>query len=389
MKRKFIIVVAVALLVAPVFAQVTVSGDFKAEIAYEFRDGKFGEKYQGKDNKDNDISFNIDGKVGDFTSIDIGITPDAGKNIKLDEMSITQDLFKAFGLDLPVSLSYTFGNSNFEAIRPFDEMDPIALPGGNELDLNLKLGLADLGFVEMLNLSLGFVPKSYTNQSNDKTGGEFGAIVDGVFGPVTAAVSFMYTQNGIAVPNLSAIPATTKKATVLIDGERKTVGGASKAVDKTVENARKSTGIEVNFVADFLPLTVKEQFQIANLNDAHELGIFLFNYTKVEYALDMGLTFGAKYVMSKTAKKSPVTQKVVSSLVNGSGVDIAYAITDMAQVDAKFEVTDFTKFVDSIKTGAGGHIKLDGAEYGLDYVFATVKDKKGTHTVKMYVKGSF
>ncbi len=115
MKKTFVILtIVLAILAAPVFAEVTASGEvnyqwtFDADNYNEFIDT-------------NDMVIDLGGTVGDYTSISAefeaeyedvdGVTSDGSgsRAVSMNSAEITQDITGALGLDAPVSVSVTFG----------------------------------------------------------------------------------------------------------------------------------------------------------------------------------------------------------------------------------------------------------------------------------------
>lgn len=347
---------AIAMISAPLFAEITVSGEFEAQMSYEFNDTLYSEEYLdastplvGTQDGDNDIQFNIETKIGEFTSIDVDIDAEAGQDVFFNEMSLTQDFTGALGLDTPVTLSYTIGNSDGEAYQYYDELDPVALIGGNELDLNFTIGLMD-----MVNVQLNLVPSSYTEDAaGADRGNEFGVAAYGVFGPASVAVSYMYTDKAIAGTDID-------------------------------DDLLRNTGVEFNTVLDFSPVTVSAQLQMFNLNDdTNALGTHIRSYVYAAYAMDMGLTLGANF--NNVSASDNETEEYI-----GFGADISYAVNDMWNVDAYVDVTDSEEIVDSLEYGVGTDYTLDGATYGLDFEIANAATSAAeTYTVTFTVGSTF
>lgn len=388
MKKAFILVAAIAMLATPVFAEITVTGDFSAEMSYEFSDSTYDEAYinqgdvfVGSDEGDNDIDFNFDANVGEFTTLSVGVDAEAGGNVELGELSVTQDLTGALGIDGPISFSFTIGDSDFEAKQFCDENDPITLVGNTPLDLNLTIGIMD-----MINVGLGFVPSSYFGDNIKRlnykeesapgagdevpfrNGAEFGITVDGVFGPASVAISYMYTDK----PGAHGLD--------WFDGKDDD--------DDFTEYLLESGGLELNAVLDFTPLTIKTQIQLYNFNDDYlDQGMFVQTYSYVSYDLDMGLTFGANF-KSLNAPDTTLNDSYKDGEY-GFGVEVAYAVSENANVDASIDFTDVSEFADSIEVGIGGDVTLDGLTYGLDYELETDAIVDTTHKVIFSLECSF
>ena len=137
MKKTFVILtIVLAILAAPVFAEVTASGEVDFQWAFNADD--YAEKIDS-----NDMVLDLGGMVGDYTSIKAefegeykdkdgsigdGDVKEDG-NVALNDATLTQDITGALGIDSPVSVSLTFGVSgvgddpvNYNEIAGYGDM---------------------------------------------------------------------------------------------------------------------------------------------------------------------------------------------------------------------------------------------------------------------------
>ena len=120
MKKTFVILtIVLAILAAPVFAEVTASGEVDFEWAFNADD--YSEKVDS-----NDMVIDLGGTVGDYTTISAefegeyaeddgqidGVDADGEDitaNVVLNDATLTQDITGALGIESPVSVALTFG----------------------------------------------------------------------------------------------------------------------------------------------------------------------------------------------------------------------------------------------------------------------------------------
>ena len=116
MKKTFVILtIVLAILAAPVFAEVTASGE--VNFAWTFNADDYAEYVDT-----NDMVLDLGGTVGDYTSIsaefeaeyedvdgDLADTTGSSDAVSLNQATLTQDITGALGIDAPVSVAVTFG----------------------------------------------------------------------------------------------------------------------------------------------------------------------------------------------------------------------------------------------------------------------------------------
>ena len=391
MKKAFMLVAAIAMLAAPVFAEITVSGEFEMLWSHEFTEDVAGQTYV--DDNENSVELDLGVEVGEFTTVSMTFlaeptVADVTAAVSVDAWKISQDITGALGMDGAVDVTVATGNITFDAkqyvadFHEFGEYDT----AGNSVDFMVTLGLMD-----MLTVELGLFPVSYAGPSDDF---DFGVNVYGVFGPVSIAASFVKENDTAVASNV---------ADAIADGD------PTKLVD--VESA-----IEVNALIDLAPVTVAAQVQVYDLEDdaqdtdmqallaaewASDMGLTItgeYYATEMLSDLDMDFRFAAEYVMGAvTLDANYDVYQILEATTNVRtmevGAGVSFAASEVVELHVNFDITDMSEVADNMEVNVGSDLAIGAMSYSIDYTLATkaetVTEDGMDHTVAVYAAVSF
>ena len=205
MKKNIVLVMVVlALLVAPAFADPTFSGEFKYTMVYDLDDdAKTADQPWEKVGSKASIAFGTD--LDDFTSVTAEMKADEDKEVKVQNLILSQDLTGVLGIEGPVTFSYKLGVQDYEVQNN-------AIMGDADAKVGTMVVLADdatadnprkgsdsklfgfvstIGIMDVLNIDVVAYPETLLDDmKNDE---EFGVNVYGTFGPV--ALSAYYVKS--------------------------------------------------------------------------------------------------------------------------------------------------------------------------------------------------
>ncbi len=390
MKKAFMLVAAIAMLAAPVFAEITVSGEFEMLWSHEFTEDVASETYT--DDNENSVELDLGVEVGEFTTVSMTFKAEPTvavpkANVAVDAWKISQDITGALGMDGAVDVTVATGNITFDAkqyvadFHEFGEYDT----DGNSVDFMVTLGLMD-----MLTVELGLYPVSYAGPSDDF---DFGVNVYGVFGPVSIAASFVKENDAAVATSVSKVKP----------------GDSTKLVD--VESA-----IEVNALIDLAPVTVAAQVQVYDLEDdaqdtdmqallatewASDMGLTItgeYYVTEMLSDMDMDFRFDAEYVMGAvTLDANYDVYQILEATTNVRlmkvGAGVSYAASEVVELHVNYDITDMSEVADNMAVNVGSDLAIGAMSYSIDYTLATKAEVPGEdgmdHTVAVYAAVSF
>ena len=216
MKKNIVLVMVVlALMVAPILAESPFSGEFNYTLVYD-NDAEEGTDKQFED-FDNSAKIKINAQIDEFTSISSKVSADEGDALEVDEMVLSQDLTAALGIEGPVSVSYKLGlqtwtPEDYSIIKEADAeigvdvehkksktkyhnfgleiKEPKDLQGD---DSDMFGFVTTLGIMGVANVDLAFYPKGLLNEAEYDE--EMAVNVYGTFG--LADVSVYYARSAL------------------------------------------------------------------------------------------------------------------------------------------------------------------------------------------------
>lgn len=413
MKKTFMLVAAIALLAAPVFAEITVSGQVEFVYEHELSDNEAYDTYE--DDDANSISFDLGIEIGEFTTLNTALAADmedddGQSSVYLDGWSVTQDVTGALGVDGPITFSVEMGDvsfsgtqytDEFDALTSFDDEDQIY---GEDMDGGAVDFTFAIGIMDMVTVELGFFPATFadsiTNNDSDGTddtddtaddetatdvlADQFGINIYGVFGPVSLATYL-----------------------VVSDGDM---------------------DMEINGLLDFAPVEVGFQLQIVEMEDDNALfyeddGVTLLglsamdmqSYVYVTYTSDFGLEATVEYfgytminnfdmefavdaeyeiaVGSATVDANWGAFDMLSDLDMEIGVGVSYPVSDAVELHAGYDIVYLlTDIANSMEINIGSDLEIGAMSYSVDYTLETEDSDNGDelqHTVAFYGAVSF
>ncbi|OQY31630.1 MAG: hypothetical protein B6241_13455 [Spirochaetaceae bacterium 4572_59] len=163
MKKTFVILtIVLAMLAAPVFAEVTASGE--VNYAWGFNADDYEENIDT-----NDMVINLGGTVGEYTSIaaefegenDLSGNVSAGGNsyaVSMNTMEITQDVTGALGIDAGVSVALTVGIEDFDP-KEYNDMAYGDFDLDGEINPGTVMTKVSLGFQDMVTVDAAVYEK--------------------------------------------------------------------------------------------------------------------------------------------------------------------------------------------------------------------------------------
>ncbi len=195
MKKTFVLLtIVLALLAAPVFAEVAFSGEANFGISSDFAaagdigtDGKVG--FKGTVDK---LKLGVTGNVDEFTTVtfDLGFKGQYGKDFKGDKGSVSlapkftvkTDVTGAMGLELPVAVTLITGKNDAFGTKAFTSGDGYAMNDFTDKNSGDHWNIgADVKILDMVTVRFGM--NAWAQESEDYLNGMFvGAFVDDLNG---------------------------------------------------------------------------------------------------------------------------------------------------------------------------------------------------------------
>jgi hypothetical protein len=230
MKKTIVLLtIVLALIAAPVFAETGFSG------AVEF---KYGTDFDNFDtDTGNDTTISLDGKVGEFSTISVGIEADGDSAATATLMTLSQDVTGALGIDGPVSFTYkmgkqTYSPADYSGVAGYEDAGIDAKIGQKwaagdtavEFTTDSMLGtVLTFGFADMIMLDVAVYPASYFEIADPIFGEvdtytEIGINLYGTFGPAQVSAYF------VGSPYTSLIEDVTDPDSDAIDENGKMMG---------------------------------------------------------------------------------------------------------------------------------------------------------------------
>ncbi len=430
MKKALMLIVAATMLAAPVFAEITISGEFEALWEHEFTETEATDSYDDDDENSAELDLGI--AIGDFTTLSANILAEmndgAEKVLSLDSWELTQDITGALGADGPITFELSVGDLSFEPkqyVTDYHEFGEFDCEGG-DIDF-----IASVGLMDMVTIDLGIFPSTYKSDNFD-----FGVTAYGVFGPASIGVSFTreYTTPVTAVAAQDAFTETWTQGAVTYTH----TFDAIEEVDAVTGGV--ATDMELNALLDFAPLEVAAQLQVMNLEDdtdedmqvmlaatfTSEFGLeatLEYFLTEMFTDLDMDLRIAADFttgpvtfdvnfdvyqlmesnkVITTDDKDTPADTSDdvnydVDARLLALGAGVSFAATDVIELHVNFDINNLTEASDSIEFNVGSDLTIGAMSYSVDYTLATGND--GTyddnfygdtdHTISVLAKVSF
>ncbi len=355
MKKTFVILtIVLAILAAPVFAEVTASGEVDFEWAFNADD--YAEKIDT-----NDMVLDLGGTVGDYTSIsaefeaeyedtDGELADESGDSVVyMNQATLTQDLTGALGIESPVSVAVTFG---------------IAGLGGDPVNYNEVAGYGDFasdGALDqgtlMTKVSLGIDPVTVdlSMYEGNNFGAEvYGTIVEG------ADVSVYYFSEATA--GWKALDVLTAYAEA--EGAPASVTDAIVAVEPTVFGINGAYAVMDG-------LTVGVGFENASFEeiDALELSSVTSYGLSVAYTMDALTVGAASNTTFFDVEDGPSFSETTTVSLNAN-----YAVSEMATVFAAMAMpldAGDADMEDVIAYEAGAKLAIDNVSYTAGYTLSS------------------
>jgi uncharacterized protein YxeA len=221
MKKTIVLLtIVLAIVAAPVFAEVTASGDVDFRFAYS------ADNY--KEKNDNDLKVTYGATLSDFTSLSVSAeaTNETGKTgidltaddylgnyLKLNQMTLTQDVTGALGVDAGVGVAVTFGISSFEpkeyqAVAGYGDLeyddDSDDLNTYNILPSDSIMTKASISVSDMVTVDAAIY------EPGSEVGSDmmmYGVNAYGTFGMVDASVSFLKRADKVTILGINGAAA--------------------------------------------------------------------------------------------------------------------------------------------------------------------------------------
>lgn len=363
MKKTIVLLtIVLAIIAAPVFAETGFSGSVDYNFGTDF------DTY--KDGTDNSTKISLDGKVGEFSTVSVGIEADDDSNASATIMTLTQDVTGALGVEGPVSFSYTVGRqtyspADYSGVAGYKDAGADATIGKSwsydatdmEYDTDSMLGLVMVfGIADMVNVDIAAYPGSfyevgkYTEADGlqDDTYPEFGINVYGTFGMVDASVYYVMSKRSFGLADSDGDN---------IDGDGAYFGFNLGAVVDAL-----SVGVLFEMAPDQKVIVEAPAGGYTSIDKGMSTGRYGISAQYTIDALTAGLAFKSAFASEDTGLEW--------GEVSGVGVNLTYAVTEAANVWAAF-ATPFDSgaadFADVIAYEIGAEASLDGVTYGVGY----------------------
>lgn len=414
MKKNIVLVMVVlALLVVPAFAEPTFSGEAKYTLVVN-NDVADGTDIQWED-MSNNAKINFDAQMDDFTSLSAEVKADQGKALEVQTMVFSQDLTGALGIDGPVSFSYKLGKQDYAPKNYSLTKEPDAKVGvlvekvteevwttkavkdDNDViigyttvkeDVDVKNGnlikgsdssmlgfVATIGIMDALNIDVAVYPTVFLNEAEKDE--ELAINVYGAFGNVEASVyytkSVLYnyckdTDDDGMKDDKGDMFGFNAKATfdalavsALVETRLEDEG-----VDKKVEKATSKAAVAATY--DFGDLDLKLGVDVAGIgNDKHSVNDTKEVDWNVKDAADVDLN--VDYVMDALTAGLAVEGSLDDFAGNSNAkLTVKYALGN-ATFFAAGKATQFKDFKaeDHFKYDLGVSSSIGAATYAVGY----------------------
>jgi len=364
MKKTIVLLtIVLAIVAAPVFAEVTASGDIDLRFAYN------ADNYQ--EDSDNDVDVKLGATLSDFTSLSFNLSAindvEADDNaVTLDDVTLTQDITGALGVDAGVGVAMTFGISSFEpkeyqGVAGYGDFEYADESGDfmigdvdvmNILDPGTIMTQASLSVADMVTVDVAVYEPGAEVASDFM---QYGINAYGTFGMVDASANvMMYTVDATSI-GLDADEAVTaigfNAAAAPIDGLK--VGAGVQSFGMDGENSG-SYGLSAAYTMDALTagVAMKSSFTSYDTDD--------------EFADVTTLAFNVNYAVSDAAT---VFAGVMVPDLAGDG-DLGYEVGAKYVLDGVSYIAGYT-FTSDYMAYAPGFVDEDGENAG--NVFVKIK----------------
>ena len=375
MKKTIVLLtIVLAILAAPVFAEVGTSGSVEFDWA-------FGSDDNYKDGEtDGAAKLAIDGAISDFTSVSAEISADYDDSASLNAMTLTQDVTGAMGADGTVGFSYTVGFMGYSPVN-YAEVAPRSIdifdaevgkkvgvdgntyvldgttgdftPGDDYYSASSLLGFKMMfALADMVNVDVALYPSSMMSKesrgyySAADSALEMGLNAYGTFGMVDASVYYV----------ASTMTNYKEDDDDDADSNGNMFGFSAKAAP--MAGLTVGAGFEMVMAQDIIDMSGAKVDEVA---DAY--GAYNVNAAYTMDALTAGLGFGSNF----TTGDSDLTFAEVSTVV----VSAKYAVTEMANLTASVKTplspVDPLEFADVMGYEVGADVAFDGVTYMAGY----------------------
>ncbi len=323
MKKTFVILtIVLAILAAPVFADVTASG----KVTYDFMYAPDYAEYMDSD--DNKIDLDLGGTVGDYTSIGANLSAaygtsddtttglwDVTGDVTLDALTLTQDVTGALGVDSPVSVAYTIGKTDFGPVEYQGVAGKNDLEytydgvGGDTIMTKLSFGVQDMVTIDTY---------LYSGADLDIMGddGIIGVNAYGTFGMVDASVSYIVVDPDTSVFGVNGAATVMEGLTVgagleseMADETTSYYGVSANYVTGPIEaglgfqSMAYSGDTDLEF-SDVSSIGVKATYSVNDMLDAYASVVDELTFETLEWEV------GAVYTLDGVSYKAYVTQEM-------------------------------------------------------------------------------
>jgi hypothetical protein len=334
MKKTIVLMtIVLAILAAPVFAEVTASGDV------DFRFGMNGDVYAEKN--DNDVTLNLGATIGDFTSVtvEMSATNETGESdaVTLDQMVLTQDVTGALGVDAPVGVAMSFGVTDFmpkqyQAVAGYGDFeydDDMADPYTYNVigEAGTIMTKASISIVDMVTVDVAMYEPGVEFMSDAM---QFGINAYGTFGMVDASVSYLKFADEMFSIGVNAAAAP-------VDGLE--VGaGFTQANDGT--ETYSAFGVSAAYTIDALTAGVAMKSIMSSVDSPLEFGDVTNYAVNVNYMVTEELkAFAAAKI---TGDMSPVDTDLADTL--GYEVGASYVLDGVTYSLGYTDASDYVAY---------------------------------------------
>jgi hypothetical protein len=371
MKKTIVLLtIVLALVAAPVFAESGFSGSVEFKYGTDFSDFAT--------DTGNDTTISLDGTVGEFSTISVGIEADENSSASATLMTLSQDVTGALGVEGPVSFAYKMGKQTYQpadysGVAGYEDAGRDAKIGqGYEADdadftTNSMLGtVLTFGFADMIMVDAVVYPASYFEKAADAANGyfaadtfaEFAVNVYGTFGP--AQVSVYYTMSNLSY---------------LSDG------------DDPIDENGDMIGANLGLVIDALSVGVLWE---TDLEKDFQFGAGVTGTKLMNTEVGVAAQYAIGSVTPGIAFKTAFYDGSDFAEASGLGLNVTWAAAEMFNVTAAVKNSFvFDDFANTIGYEAGVDYTLDGVKYSVGYTdgseFAAY-DAELSDTGNMYVK---
>ena len=368
MKKTIVLLtIVLAILAAPVFAETGFSGSVDYNFGTDFNTFTSG--------TDNSTAITLDGKIGEFSSISVGIEADDDSDASASIMTITQDVTGALGVEGPVSFAYTLGRqtyspADYSGVAGYEDAGADAEIGKSWLDdtapgtytTDSMLGaVLTFGIMDMVSLDVVVYPGTFYDY--DDANGIGGIAAVGLLDSPLEFAANLYGTFGMV--DASAYYVASKKAAFLeADDDDTDTNGNYFGFNAGVTLDSVKVGILFEAAPDQEVLTALGVFDTGMTVGNYGIAA---NYTWE--ALTAGLAFGSGFA-SETVYNVDGDEMTFAE-ASGVGINLTYALTEASNVwaAAKFPLgtADSVDFADAMGYEAGIEASLDGVTYGVGY----------------------